>query len=177
MNEGRVSVCYAKALLAAAKAEPEIGKTYYNEVSLLLEVLANIGSEFHKMLQNTQVAENDKWSFVERMVSKVAPSLNSFVQLMYRHQRIEYFERALRVFQTLYSEEFGIVRARVEVASTLSDASQKRLSDFLKKTFDAKLEIDFAIEHNLIGGFTVEVNDRFLDCSLAGELRSMLSEL
>ena len=59
----------------------------------------------------------------------------------------------------------------------LSEVARKRLLTFLQKRLGTGVELEFSEDRNLIGGFTVEVNDSLLDCSIQGELRSMLSEL
>ena len=177
MNEGRVSVRYAKALLSAVSEDAQKGRAYYEAAGLMVDVLTRLGGEFPKMLHSTVVDEADKLRFVERMVERIAPILLPFTRLMYKHQRTAYLERALRMFRLFYSQRFGIVHAHVEVSAELSRHMQERLEAFLQQRFGKQIEVDYSKEHNLIGGFTVEVNDCLLDCSIAGELRSMLSEL
>ena len=170
MNEGRVSVRYAKALLSAVGDDTQKGRAYYDAAGLLVEVLTRLGGEFQKMLHSTVVEEADKLRFVERMVERVAPVLLPFTQLMYKHQRAVYLERALRMFRLLYSQKF-------EACTELPKRMHERLEAFLQQRFGKQIEVDYSEDRNLIGGFTVEVNDSLLDCSIAGELRSMLSEL
>lgn len=177
MNEGRVSVRYAKALLAAVSGEEQKGRAYYDAAGFMIDVLSRIGNEFHKMLHSTAVAEPDKLNFVERMVERVAPILLPFARLMYKHQRTVYLERALRMFRLFYSQKYGIVHAHVEVCTEPSEHMKERLETFLQQRFGKQIEVEYSLEANLIGGFAVEVNDSLLDCSIAGELRSMLSEL
>ena len=177
MNEGRVSVRYAKALLSAVGDDTQKGRAYYDAAGLLVEVLTRLGGEFQKMLHSTVVEEADELRFVERMVERVAPVLLPFTQLMYKHQRAVYLERALRMFRLLYSQKFGIVHAHVEACTELPKRMHERLEAFLQQRFGKQIEVDYSEDRNLIGGFTVEVNDSLLDCSIAGELRSMLSEL
>lgn len=177
MDEGRVSVRYARALLAVVGEQAHNGRDYYDAAGIMLEVLERLGVEFTKMLHSTVVAEADKWHFLESMVDRVAPLLLPFTRMMYKHQRVVYLERALRMFRLLYSQRFGIVHAHVEVSAELSVHLKGRIEDFLKQRFGKQIEVDYSNQPNLIGGFTVEVNDCLLDCSIAGELRGMLSEL
>ncbi len=177
MNEGRVSVRYAKALLATIQENDREGRTIYDDAGVLLDVLFQIEGEYRKMLQSIVVPEKEKRSFLERMVTRVAPSLLPFAMLMYRHQRSDFLDRALRMFRNFYAARFGIVRAKVVSSAELSEKAQKRILGLLQKRFGDGVEIEFSKDRNLIGGFTVEVNDALLDCSIQGELRSMLSEL
>ncbi len=177
MNEGRVSVRYAKALLATVKENDATARALYDGAGLLVDVLSQIGGEYRKMLQSTIVSESEKRGFVERMVTRVAPELLPFAMLMYRHQRSEYLDRALRMFRNFYAARFGLVRAHVVSSVELSEVARKRLLTFLQKRLGTGVELEFSEDRNLIGGFTVEVNDSLLDCSIQGELRSMLSEL
>ena len=177
MNEGRVSVRYAKALVAAVSQDPELGRRMYDEAGRLTEVLARLGAEFRKMLQSSVVTPQQKQAFVESMVQRVAPSLQNFVQLVQRHQRTEFLGRALRMFRLFYSQRNGIVHALLSTSHALTQHSQERLLAFLRARFGDHVEVDYEIASDLIGGFTIEVNDALLDCSVAGELRTMLSEL
>ncbi|MGP1460355.1 MAG: ATP synthase F1 subunit delta [Bacteroides sp.] len=177
MNEGRVSVRYAKALLATVKENDVAARALYDGAGVLSDVLLQIGSEYRKMLQSTVISEAEKRGFVERMVNSVAPELLPFAVLMYRHQRSEYLDRALRMFRNLYAVRFGLVRAHVVSSAELSESARNRILSFLQKRLGAGVELEFSEDQNLIGGFTVEVNDALLDCSVQGELRSMLSEL
>ncbi len=177
MNEGRVSVRYAKALLATVKENDAAARALYDGAGVLSDVLLQIGSEYRKMLQSTVISEAEKRGFVERMVNRVAPELLPFAVLMYRHQRSEYLDRALRMFRNLYAARFGLVRAHVVSSAELSESARSRILSFLQKRLGTGVELEFSEDQNLIGGFTVEVNDALLDCSVQGELRSMLSEL
>ncbi|MDE7388267.1 MAG: F0F1 ATP synthase subunit delta, partial [Muribaculaceae bacterium] len=79
----------------------------------------------------------------------------------------------------LYRKANRIYRVTVTSAATLSDAESERIRQLVSGHLpaDATAEFTFSVDPELIGGFTVAIDNERLDASVANELKQLRLKL
>lgn len=175
MNQGRVSVSYARALLEWA-CEGNIADEVYAQ-SEQLRVLVEKNPDFYQMLSSPMVSPAKKRDVASIVIGKFAPSLCKFILLIINKKREKFLNNIILVFQRLYRERFGIIRTNVECISELSTKAQEVIANYLASTFNKKVELMIRLNPDIIGGFVLIIEDQLLDKSVKGELEKLRKKL
>ncbi|MDE5750930.1 MAG: F0F1 ATP synthase subunit delta, partial [Duncaniella sp.] len=81
-------------------------------------------------------------------------------------------------YTRLYRRRHNIRLVTVTSAAPMEPAGEQRLKALIQKHLgDATMEYTTAVDPDLIGGFTVTVDNEKLDASIANELRQMRQSL
>jgi F-type H+-transporting ATPase subunit delta len=80
-------------------------------------------------------------------------------------------------YRELRDEERGIVRAEVRTAVELDDARREAIVQRLREWTGKSVEIEAAVDEELIGGVVVRIGDRLIDGSTRGRLRGLRDQL
>ena len=80
-------------------------------------------------------------------------------------------------FFRIYREKSGITRIEFNSAIAVSETFKASIQDELGKLFSGELELVFDVKPDMIGGFTLFVNDNLLDASIATKLRKLRSKV
>ena len=79
-----------------------------------------------------------------------------------------------REYAALYRREKGIYKVEVVSAAPLSDSDEKRLKDLINKNLQGgTMEYSSRVNPDLIGGFTVTIDNRKLDASVSNEFKQL----
>ncbi|MDX9769363.1 MAG: ATP synthase F1 subunit delta [Tenuifilaceae bacterium] len=175
MNQGRVSVSYARALFDWANSKGMLNEVYAQSKQLQQFMIQN--PEFGQLLSSPGISIGRKQKVVETLLSEYAPLLTMVVRLTMRNRREKHLPIILLVFQKLYREELGVAKVMVESASELDSNTLKGISSFLGKKLSKEIEIEQRVNQNLIGGFTLTIEDKFMDKSVKGELELFRKKL
>ena len=111
-----------------------------------------------------------KITAINNVLQACSPNLSKLVSLMVKNHREKLLKSTLLVYQTSYRKRAGIVRVMVESATDLSDSPKQQIQDFIKRKFGGKVEQEFIINPNLIGGFVLTIDDLLLDKSVKGDI-------
>ena len=71
----------------------------------------------------------------------------------------------------------GVAKAEIVSAIALTDAQVGELKAVLEKRFGKKIEATVSVDPSLIGGARIVVGDQVVDCSIAGKLQAMATQL
>jgi len=175
MNQGRVSVSYARALLYWA-IEQQVAPRVYSQSEQVLQMIEN-NPEFYQMLHSPMISKAKKEEVIENVLSKVAPDLVKFLKLIIKKHREILLVNILLVFQQQYRVKFNIIRVNVESIYELNQSVQNNIAKYLEQAYNKKVEIGVSVNPELIGGFTLTIEDKFLDKSIRGELELLRKKL
>ena len=157
MNTGTIAARYARALL---KYVLEKG----NEDEIFSQVAA------------LQDALGDEKKLAET-VPQLSEDMRKFLSLVISSGRKDILVLVLDSFQNQYRKEKGIVRAKLTVADGNSSQLEKDLTEILAKDGVRRVEFQTETDPSLIGGFILQVEDRRMDASVAGDLERIKKEL
>ncbi|NHB68043.1 ATP synthase F1 subunit delta [Perlabentimonas gracilis] len=175
MNQGRVSVSYARALFDWANSKGLLIEVYAQSKKLQQFMIQN--PEIEQLLSSPGIRISRKQKVIETLLTEYAPLLSTLVILTIRNQREKHLPIILLVFQKLYREQLGVAKVMIESATELNINTLKGISSYLSKKLSKEIEIEQRVNQALIGGFTLTIEDKFMDKSVKGELELFRKKL
>jgi len=100
-------------------------------------------------------------------------SLAGFLQLLRRHRKLGSLAKIINIFSDLYDRENHILPLKIITAVPLVGAQKKRLLDKLEEKLGQKIEPEFGLDANLIGGIRISGPDWLIDNSVAKHLEKI----
>lgn len=174
MNTGIIASRYARALLRLVE-ETGSGEVVVSQARAILDALAS-SPELRDAISDPSKAfailgGTKDLSF--------APELRRFIELLKRNGRLGDIALILKSFEDQYYESKGIVRGKLVLPSE-PDAAAFKLQDRLKNLIESKtgktLLLVTEVDHSLIGGFVLEVEDKLLDASVSRQLERIRTQ-
>ena len=105
------------------------------------------------------------------------PDTAAFIALLVQAKRYNLLEAIERQVQAFTDARMGIVRAEVESAQALTLAQQKEAAEAIGARYNAKAEVTFKVNPQLLGGLKISCQGEEIDGSLQGKLERMLKEI
>lgn len=106
-------------------------------------------------------------------VNQRQPLLTAFLGLLQRQHALKLMPRITEHLQSLEDQADGLTRVRVESATAVDlDELTKQL-----KTIFGSVTIEATTNSALVAGLKIQVGDRFIDASVANQLRRLQSHL
>lgn len=100
-----------------------------------------------------------------------------FLRLLAENGRLALLPEIADLFAELRSEAEAVVRARLVIASPAEEARVSVLRTALERRFGRRVELETAVDPELIGGVRVEAGDVVIDGSLCGKLARLRTAL
>lgn len=97
----------------------------------------------------------------------------NFIGLVARNRRLFVLDDMVRAFMALMAEQRGEIVASVTSARTLSDAQRADVAAALKAALGQDVNLDLAVDPDLIGGLVVKVGSRMVDSSIRTKLNTL----
>lgn len=179
MDQGLLPRRYAKALY---KFAAENGDT-----AVMYTMMQNLADAFMATprLQSTVAnpfIDVDKKAAIVTTAAQApadkAAQLADLVKLLVKNNRIDILREIALAYTRLYRQENKIYKVEVQSAAPLGDADRKRLTQIIaEKLGNAKAEMSFTVNPELIGGFVVNIDNTRLDASILNELQQLRQKL
>lgn len=176
MNESKISVRYAKALLSFAKENNSI-ESIKNDIKLIDET-CHIATDFNQVLENPVVTSSQKQNLLYKIFAdKVNPITIKFLNLILKNKREVYLRDITRVFLDFYRKEKGIKKAVLTTSKPVSTEMIAKIKTMLTINFKTQIELSEKQDNKIIGGFLLRVEDQQIDSSVASKLKKMKKTL
>jgi F-type H+-transporting ATPase subunit delta len=176
MDEGKIAVRYAKALLSLAR---ERGVTEF--VRIDIETIFHLFESFPRfgqVLESPVVKIKEKNLLFENVFSKnVNSTTYSFLMLLLTNHREAYLKNISRIFLDSYRKGAGYKEAKLISAIEIDTATVEQFKVFIRKHFNSEVDLTCSVDENLIGGFVLQVEDQQIDASVAAKLTKLKREL
>lgn len=178
MDQGLIPRRYAKALYKFALEKSADKRTY--------ELTGNLASAFmaqprlQEAVTNPFVAAADKAELLTTAAGagKDDTVFADFLKLLEKNNRIEFVRDIALAYRDIYRQANHIYQVTVTSAQPLEPEEEKRLRDIILQHLDGgSMEYVAKTDPELIGGFTVAVNNEKLDASVANELKQLRLKL
>lgn len=177
MDNGKISVRYARALLNLAHQE-QCEKEVYDGMMRLSNNYDLAIAQFDEILTNPIIATNEKVSLLKSAVGDpLHPCLSRFIEFVAEQKRESSIYRIALKFQEMYRESKDILLTHVTTASELPDQTLRKLKGFVEQNFDCQAEMHITIDPSLIGGFILDIENDRMDASVAGQLEALKKKL
>ena len=161
------------------------------ELALESEKVSSFQKEMKKVLslfrENPELLETlSSYSLPEEslnaLVDKVFGGLKNkeipaFLKLLMLKHEIIHFEIIASSFNNLCNDYCGIKEGIVYSAEKLSEAEIKKIEKSIGERLSSKVELENHVDHRLIGGVKVYVDDKVFDGTILGKIERLRSAL
>lgn len=172
MNDGKISIRYAKALLFSAK-EAKVEEKVYSEMITLESAFAQI-KLLRQAMTNPTLTKEEKIQLINSVFNNKASKLTqSFIKLVVEQGREEYLHRITLSFQELYRKDKNIVVTHLTTAIELDEPIKKQIVSSVEKQENSKVELRTEINPDIIGGYILDVDGKRLDASIIRQLSKL----
>ena len=177
MNNGKISVRYARALYNTAR-EKGCEKEVYDQLNGFIgQYEANV-QQINAVLANPVVGKADRILLLETTVGPdVHPCLKDFLAFVVEKKRENKMFLIALKYGELYREENRILQTRLTTATKLEQTTLDEIKSYIRTRFNANVELQESIDPSIIGGFVFDVGSERYDASIAQQLRQLKKNL
>ena len=177
MDNGKISVRYARALLETAK-DLQCETAVYEGLIRLTDNYSHAITSFNEVLSNPMISPDEKVQLLKTAIGDpIHPCLLQFLDFLTEKKRENKILLIALKYQEMYRKEKNIVKANVTTAAELEERTLQHLRDFVAEAFHADVEMHVTINPALIGGFTIDIEHDRLDASIKGRLEKLKTKL
>jgi len=172
-ESGRLARPYARALFELAR---EGGEDWQAQLDLLAAIAADAGMA--ALIGNPRVSAGQLQTLIIDVAAKrlSAPGAN-LVKLLARNGRLRALPAIARAYAELRAEAQGVIAVRITSAAETAPSQRKQFEAALQKKLGRKIELEFAVDPDLLGGAVVRAGDSVIDGSVRAQLRQLAGAL
>lgn len=172
-----VSKTYGDALFELAVEENRLDE-FVEEVSSLIDILKE-NDELTKLLNHPKISKQEKAQVVEEIFGgKISRELLGLMNMIVQKDRNNEMIGIFEYFVAEVKEYKNIGTAYVTTAVELSDVQKSQIEKrLLETTKYVKIDINYAIDKDLIGGMVIRIGDRVVDSSIKTKIYELTKEL
>ncbi len=174
MNEGLIPHRYAKALYKVAVERGE-DRALYDLCGRLADAFAEEPT-IQQTVANPFVSDADKLKLLMTAAGATDKDHTycDFLKLLADNRRIDFAGAVARDYRAIYRCQNNIYRVDVVSAAKLDPSEEERLKKLIEDRLDGgKMEYTSSVDSSLIGGFTVNIDNRRLDASVKNQLKQL----
>lgn len=182
MNEGLIPKRYAKALYKFA-CEKGADKGLYRMMDTLGKSFA-ANPALDAAISNPFIADAKKVDLmgtaadVKKGDAKEASVYADFLKLLERNKRLPLAWAVARAYGDIYRKANRIYRVTVTSAVKLDDKERQRITGMIDAHLNGGTgEFTWQVDPELIGGFSVDIDNERLDASVRNELKQLQLKL
>lgn len=172
-----VAQTYGEALYEIAM-EKNISGNMLQEVEAMSEILKQ-NPDFDRMMLHPKISKTEKQKIMKEVFEgKVTPEIMGFLQLILNKERYVDLKDIFAYFINKVKEVEKIGVVYVTTAVELSEERKKVIEQkLLDTTGYRKMEMNYTVEPDIIGGMVIRIKDRVVDSSIRTKLTEMRKEL
>lgn len=169
---------YANALFTAASKANSLNAVE-KDIAQLSELIAKVPT-FATYLKNPIVKRSEKVADLAKISKGMDGSTRGFLTVLAENGRLAELAKVIKTFGLLMDAKRGTVQATVTSASALSKAEVDLVKSQINTMFLTKgntLNLQVKVNPELLGGFQVQVGDKFIDLSAYSQLNKVTQML
>jgi len=176
MSVARIASRYAKSLIDLAQEQNKLDRIL-EDVQSFQKVTSE--RDFYLLLKSPIVNEGKKRQIFEALFKGKYDDLTlAFLDILLRKKREGYLPEISKEFLTQYKIIKHISTVKITTAAPLSEKAVESIRQKLlaSDATDDNVEIETAVDENLIGGFVLEFDDKMYDSSVSHKLKQLSKE-
>jgi len=172
MTNPRLATRYAKSLLDLAVEQNQLDAVYA-DMKLLKQLLSG-NPDFVNMLRSPVIASDKKDKIIEAVIGKNLSKLTLlFAKLLTAKTRESNLPEIVTAFIGQYNSMKNIHTVKLTTAAAVSDEVKNNIVSKVKGNTSGTIELETAVDPNLIGGFMLETDGTLVDASILRELNEV----
>jgi F-type H+-transporting ATPase subunit delta len=112
-------------------------------------------------------------NFLKVCGDKLTAHGQNLVRILVEYKRMAMIPAIFSAFETLKAQDQGVLKAQIISATELSSAESSNLVEKIEAKFSKKIEANFSLDEEIIGGIKIIVGDTVIDASLKSQLQSL----
>jgi F-type H+-transporting ATPase subunit delta len=129
------------------------------------------------VLENPAVSRQQKDDMLGRAGSGVSPVVMNLIKLLVSRGAIRILKDIAQEYGKLLDESQGIVSGNIMTAVPLDDEEKKKLSENIGGLIKKTVELESAVDPDILGGMVVRVGGKLLDGSTRSKLAALKRQL
>lgn len=175
MNDGKISVRYAKALFESALEKKLLEKVFQDMI--YISEICKI-PEMKEFLESPIIIPSKKIDIMQKVLGNNIEKISfSLIGLAVKNGRESFLPAIARVFIHETKEYKGITESVLTTAIKIDTKVRQHIIDFISGRFKTKVELKEIVDKEIIGGFILRIEDHFIDASVRNKLRNIEKEL
>jgi len=176
MDESKISVRYAKALMSLAK-EKQVAESVKTDMELIHQLFETMPRLNQVLKSPVNGAKEKRKLFKDVFEKTLNPMTYSFLMMLLTNNRETYLKDITRNFHETYRKEAGYKAAKLTSAVKIDPATIEQFRALIRKHFNTEVDLTFDVDSKLIGGFVLQVEDQQIDASVTAKLKKLKREL
>ena len=176
MSVTRIATRYAKSLVDLAIEQNKLDRIK-GDVQAFEK--ATQQRDFQLLMKSPIVKGGKKWAIIQEIFEgKFDPMTMAFMKILINKGREGYLPEIAKEFITLFKQKNQISSVKIITAKKLSDAALASIKGKLNDSINTykNVEIETAVQPDLIGGFVIEFDDKLYDSSVKHKLELLKKE-
>jgi len=176
MNQSRLFVKYARALQEYSVDQNAAELVYLDMLSVYK--IINSSTELQELFSSPVIFPSKKAALIERVFTgKLNPVSLRFLIFLVRKRREAYLKNILISYFIIYRKFVGIIKVDFSSAVAIELEERNQIQQNIKNLLTGSVEMNFFTKPELIGGFTLAMNDQMLDASIAAKLKYLKNRI
>lgn len=172
----KIAKKYASALFETA-LEKTAEEKVYSDIFCIIDTIKS-NEQLYKFLTSPLIKISDKKDVVQKLFSAHIDEITlDFIFVLINAGRFNVINEIYNQFSSIYNEKKNIVKPIIISAVELNEEQKNNLLSKLEAKFDKKIEPEYTINSEIIGGIVVEIGDKTIDCSLKAKFDNMQKQL
>jgi F-type H+-transporting ATPase subunit delta len=136
-------------------------------------------AELRNFMASPAVSREAKHGVVEKLVARLGASriLRNFLFVVVDNQRTHLLPEIAASFEQVLRQRQGVEEAEVCSAMALSDAQKKALLRNLESLTGKRIQANYSLDPELLGGAVVRIGDTIYDGSVRNQLNRLRARL
>ena len=173
MTNPRLATRYAKSLIGLAQEKNAL-ETVIGDMKFF-STLNKTNPDFTALLRSPIINSDKKEKIISAITgSKVSELSQLFIGLLVRKGREGNLPEIAEAFITEYNAIKGIHKVKLTTATSLSaDLQQEIIHKIKAESGVQNIELETGVDHTLVGGFTLQMADTYVDASILRDLNDI----
>ena len=173
MNNPRLAGRYAKSLLDLSIEQKEVEAVYAD--MKLLQKICKSNPDFEAVLISPVINPDKKQKIIESITNgRVNLLTSSFIQLLIRKARENNLPQIVHAFIEQYNKLEDIHQVKLTTATPVSQEIREFIIKKIKSNTSVQnIELETAVEDDLIGGFKLELGNTLVDATVLRDLNDV----
>ena len=162
---------YSRALYEVGKENAELEKI--EECVTNFQFLFDKKFEIKNFIQNPTHDIHTQNKVLDVISEKLdfTKNLKNFFLLLIKKRRIFFVKKILESFLRLCLKSRGEIKASLISSKELSSIELENISKELSSSMGSTIKFDYKVEHDLIGGFKLQLGSFMIDTSIKNKLK------
>jgi len=176
MSARRIAARYAKSLIDYGNEQGQLD-TIAEDMKWFLEAVKN--KDLLNLLKSPIVSQSKKRDIFEAIFGKnLSKTTNTFFDIILNKGRESIIPEIASEFDVQYKVLNHVSSVKLTTAAPLSDEVVAQIKSKLlaSNATDDKVELETAVNPDLIGGYVIEIGDKLYDDSIAHKLNKLKKE-